>query len=55
MPLFQKSVLNKYLNNQSKEVVENAYNKFIQYFQNPEIQKNIKDAKEEQVSRGVFA
>ncbi len=54
MPLFQKSVLNKYLNNQSKEVVENAYNKFIQYFQNPEIQKNIKDAKEEQFQEGFL-
>lgn len=42
------SVLKKYLSQQDIPVVEKAYGAFSGYFLNPEIQKNIRDSKEEQ-------
>ncbi|MFY0630467.1 MAG: Eco57I restriction-modification methylase domain-containing protein [Flavobacteriaceae bacterium] len=47
MPLFQKSVLNKFLKQQSTDVVSKAYKKFTKYFHNPIIQQNIREIKEE--------
>ncbi len=48
MAFFQNSVLNKQLKALDKEVVNAAYTIFKKYFHNPEIQQNIRDAKEEQ-------
>ena len=48
MPLFQSSVLNKYLKDQDEVAVKEAYNTFTQYFHNPTIQENIRESKEEQ-------
>ncbi|HEA21541.1 hypothetical protein LCGC14_1238860 [marine sediment metagenome] len=48
MSLFQSSVLNKYLATQDAEQVANAYNKYLSYFLNKEIQQNIRNSKEEQ-------
>ena len=54
MPLFQQSVLNKYLSQQDKTLVDKAYKKYIKYFHNPEIQENIRNNKEEQFQEGFF-
>ncbi|MCB0481561.1 MAG: N-6 DNA methylase, partial [Flavobacteriales bacterium] len=47
MALFQKSVLNNYLAQQDKETVSKAYKKYIKFFHNLEVQKNILEIKEE--------
>ncbi|MDD3005682.1 hypothetical protein [Flavobacterium sp.] len=48
MPLFQQSVLKKFLSQQDKNLVEKAYKKFSKYFHNSTIQENIRNSKEEQ-------
>ena len=42
MPLFQKSVVNKYLNNLNPVNVEEAYKQFIQFYGDAERIENIK-------------
>jgi len=54
MGFFQNSVINKYRKTLDKEVVNTAYARFKQYFHNPEIQQNIRDAKEEQFQEGFL-
>ncbi|MCD4695445.1 MAG: N-6 DNA methylase, partial [Bacteroidales bacterium] len=54
MAFFQNSVLHKHLKTLDKEVVSAAYTKFEEYFKNPEIQQNIRDAKEEQFQEGFL-
>ncbi len=54
MAFFQHSVVNKYLNAQNEEGVKQAFNRFTTYFHNPEIQKNIRDSKEEQFQEGFL-
>lgn len=54
MRFFQNSVLQKHLKNQDAEAMKAAYNKFTAYFHNPEIQQNIRDAKEEQFQEGFL-
>ncbi len=54
MSFFQNSVLNKYLKTQNTGVVQLAYKKFTTYFHNPEIQNNIREAKEEQFQEGFL-
>jgi len=53
MPLYQKSVLNKYLKQQDKAAVSKAYNKFTKYFHDSNIQANIRASKEEEY-QGIF-
>ena len=48
MSLFQNSVLNKYLKGLESEKVNEAYERFTTHFQNPTIQENIRNSKEEQ-------
>jgi len=45
MAFFQTSVINKYINSQDQNSVDEAYKKFTDYFHNPEIQNNIREAK----------
>jgi type I restriction-modification system DNA methylase subunit len=54
MKFFQNSVLQKHLKNQDAEFIKTAYKKFTAYFHNPEIQQNIRDAKEEQFQEGFL-
>lgn len=54
MPLFQKSVLNKYLNNLDTKLIENKYQQFTAHFLNPTIQENIRNSKEEQYQEGFL-
>jgi len=54
MPLFQPSVLKSYLNRQDKEKVQKAYKKFTKFFHDKEVQKNIKESKEEQFQSGFL-
>ena len=54
MSFFQHSVLNKHLKTLNKEVVSAAYLKFREYFRNPDIQQNIREAKEEQFQEGFL-
>jgi type I restriction-modification system DNA methylase subunit len=54
MPLFQTSVLKKYIAQQDKETAAKAFKKFSKYFGNTVIQQNIHDSKEEQFQEGFF-
>ncbi len=54
MGFFQNSVLNKHLKALDKAVVNDAYTKFKECFHNPEIQHNIREAKEEQFQEGFL-
>lgn len=48
MPLFQKAVVEKYLNVQNKKTVSDQWNVYQAHFLNPYIQENIRNSKEEQ-------
>ena len=52
MPLFQKSVINKYISDLDKEALKNAWARYQAHFLNPAIQANIRDAKEEEYQEG---
>jgi len=54
MGFFQNSVINKHIKALDKAVVNTAYTKFKEYFHNPEIQHNIREAKEEQFQEGFL-
>jgi hypothetical protein len=54
MGFFQNSVLKKYLERQNNNAVNEAYIKYSTYFHNAEIQKNIRDSKEEQFQEGFL-
>ena len=46
MSLFQKSVEKKYLNELTPALIDGKYADFRKYFGDPEIQENIRNAKE---------
>mgnify|MGYP003455970540 CR=1 FL=1 len=48
MSLFQKTIINKYLKTQNQEHLNQKWEVFVTHFHNPEIQKNIRNSKEEQ-------
>lgn len=52
--LYQKSVLNKYLNEQNEDAVHSAYQTYKAYFHNTTIQQNIINSKEEQFQEGFL-
>lgn len=54
MSHFQSSVLNKHLASQAKEPILEAFEKFSQYFFDPEVQENIRISKEEQFQEGFL-
>jgi type I restriction-modification system DNA methylase subunit len=54
MGLFQHSVLNKYLKEANQDVMQAAWKKLVAYFQNPVIQQNIRESKEEQFQEGFL-
>jgi len=54
MALFQNSVLNKYLQHQDQSKLAEAYKKFTAFFQDPAIQQNIRESKEEQFQEGFL-
>ncbi len=54
MPLFQNSVITKYLQAQIREKMALQWNVFKRYFHHPEIQQNIREAKEEQFQEGFI-
>jgi len=47
-PLFQKAVLNNYLNRLDDSKLQVLYLKYIAHFHNKEVQENIRSGKEEQ-------
>jgi hypothetical protein len=53
MPLYQNSVLKKYLKQQDSEAVAKAFKKFTKYFHDHKIQENIRSSKEEEY-QGIF-
>lgn len=53
MPLYQKSVLNKYLKQLDTSKVDKAYKKYANHFLNLTIQDNIRNSKEEEY-QGIF-
>jgi len=54
MSLFQTSVVKKYLNDLSPELIDKKYTGFQEYFGNPEIQENIRNLKEEEFQEGFI-
>lgn len=54
MSLFQKSVEKKYLNELNAALIDEKFACFQNYFANPEIQENIRNAKEEQFQEGFL-
>ena len=48
MPLFQKSVISKYLKAQNKEQLISKWNSYSDHFLNSRVQEEIKGLKEEQ-------
>ena len=54
MSIFQKSVINKHLQELDAIELDNAYKIFAEHFHNPEIQNNIRNSKEEQYQEGFF-
>ncbi len=48
MPLYQTSVLKKYLKQQDTAAIAKAYKAFAAYFLDPKIQENIRQSKEEE-------
>ena len=54
MSFFQESVKKKYLSELDSELLDNKYRQFLQYFNNKDIQQNIRSAKEEQFQEGFL-
>jgi len=54
MALFQKTIIKKYTQNLNQQKVQDAYVQFQGYFLNATIQKNIREAKEEQFQEGFL-
>lgn len=54
MPLFQTSVLKKYLSQQDTAEITTAYAQYAAYFHNSTIQENIRNSKEEQFQEGFL-
>ncbi len=54
MPLFQASVLKKYLSQQDFSKISSAYAEYSAYFHNSTIQDNIRNSKEEQFQEGFL-
>ncbi len=54
MPLFQNSVVTKYLNSQNKETIAEKWNIYQNHFLNTNIQENIRNSKEEQYQEGFL-
>lgn len=54
MPLFQSTVVNKYLNTQDSATLKNKWQVFQDHFHNPIIQENIRNSKEEQYQAGFL-
>ncbi|MCK9612529.1 MAG: DNA methyltransferase [Bacteroidales bacterium] len=54
MPLFQSSVLKKYLQDLDKTQVQQAFSKFVEKFGDKNKQDNIRNAKEEQYQEGFL-
>jgi hypothetical protein len=54
MSLFQTSVVKKYLNDLSPELIDKKYNEFQAYFGNAERQENIRNLKEEEFQEGFI-
>jgi hypothetical protein len=52
MPLFQQSVLKKYINDLNKPQLQSVWQLFQEHFFNPVIQQNIRDSKEEEYQEG---
>jgi len=55
MSLFQTSVVKKYLNELNPELIDKKYTDFQTYFNNPEIQQNIRESKEEEYQSGFVS
>lgn len=54
MALFQHSVLNKYLSGINEEQINEAWQAFTKHFHDPEVQKNIRNSKEEAYQEGFL-
>ena len=54
MALFQNTVIRKYSQGLDLLIVQDAYSRYQSYFFNPQIQQNIRNAKEEQYQEGFL-
>jgi Alw26I/Eco31I/Esp3I family type II restriction m6 adenine DNA methyltransferase len=53
MGLFQSKIIRKYIQSNGS-TIQNAYNQFVSYFHNLDIQENIRNSKEEQFQEGFL-
>ena len=54
MSLFQKTVVQKYLNDLDSDLINNKYAQFQEFFGNTVRQENIRESKEEQFQEGFL-
>ncbi len=54
MPIYQSSVLKKFLSTQNETDIQQAFEKYSAYFLDPAIQHNIRNSKEEQFQEGFL-
>lgn len=54
MQIFQRNILNKYIESIDAEMIVERYQQFADYFLNPERQENIHNSKEEQFQEGFL-
>ena len=54
MQIFQRNILNKYIEGLDNSMIDSRYKLYSDYFLNPEIQENIHQSKEEQFQEGFL-
>jgi hypothetical protein len=54
MQIFQRNILNKYIESLDNSMIDSHYKLYSDYFLNPEIQENIHQSKEEQFQEGFL-
>mgnify|MGYP002856586727 CR=1 FL=1 len=54
MQIFQRNILNKYIEGLDSSMIDSRYKLYSDYFLNPEIQENIHQSKEEQFQEGFL-
>ena len=54
MHIFQRNILNKYIESLDVSKIQDLYLRYSDYFLNPDIQENIHQSKEEQFQEGFL-
>ena len=54
MQIFQRNILNKYIESLDVSMIQDRYMRYSDYFLDPTIQENIRQSKEEQFQEGFL-